>query len=346
MHFFSPARPGFTAIEFILSAIPVLLVSLGAYELSLWYKHRHILNLALVEAARQGSVQHAHPKAIEAAFTAALTPLFVPSGPYQNAETRRDAYLKRIQAQAGQSWRILLEEPNPSHYLDFKRSDLTISQLTGHDAIDNNFQKEQHQRKSQGLFSGHTIYQANTLKLSLIYPYKPKVPGMSFLFKQLASLQTDPLIYDLMSKAGTLAIRSSLSITMQSHPVLWTSHNSSHVLYAHQLKSAIDNTVGNTSVTGSCTYGIWCAAKNIPSSTHIPSSNTSSSSSTTAPTTNAPPKPASTSPQTPEQSNSSLDESTNAYLPPIEHVPTTPKNFSEISAPQSDENLCGVSLCC
>ena len=290
---------------------------------------------------------------LEAAFKAALTPLFVPSGSHQDAESRRDAYLNKIQAQAGQSWHILLEEPNPSHYADFKRPDLRISQLTGHDAIDNNFQKEQHQRKSQGLFSGNTIYQANTLKLSLIYPYKPTVPGMSFLFKQLASMQTDPLAAELMSKAGTLAIRSSLSISMQSHPVLWTAHNSSHVLYPHQLTSTANSTVIPSSASSDCVSGIWCTSQSsatptnkLPSSTKAPSHPSTLPSATTPPGTNTAPQPIPTTSQNPGQTHSSPDGSTSTHLPPIEQEPTADKNFSEISSPHSDENLCGVSLCC
>ena len=361
----SLARPGFTAIEFIIAAIPILLLSLSAYEVSLWYQHRHMLNLAMLEAARQGSVQHAHPQAIQAAFEQAITPLFVPTGAYNSAASRRDAYFNRIQAQAGASWRILIEDPKPEHYLDFKRPDLMIAQRTGMDAIDNNFQKEQHQRKSSGLFSAQTIYQANTLTLSIIYPYKPKVPGMSTLFRQLGRFQSDAFSAALMRQAGVLPIRQHVAISMQSHPVMWSRHQAKNVSYPHQSSTPSVSSQGQPNAD-TC-VSIWCnpsTRADSNGSLQLPSSAPPSLPTTknSSPPPKTPTGSTSSSPSTAETTTQqtqsgatgnnstrpSQDPGTNnhAHLPPTEQAPNIQKNMTEPISQNQDEELCGVSLCC
>lgn len=351
------AQAGFTAIEFTLAAIPILLLSLGAYEVSAWYNTRHILNLALLEAARQGAVQHAHPQSIQDAFEQAINPLFVPAGAHASPAERRAAYFHQIEKLAGDSWRILIQTPHPNHYQDFHRPDLPIALKTGMKAIDNNYQKEQYSRKAIGLYSQETIYQANTLSLSLIYPYKPKVPGMAFLLRQLASFQAEPYAAQLMSRAGVLPIRYSQSMTMQSHPVLWEQHSNKYVNYPHLLNHS-SQTRELTGAEAAC-RGIWCLSRANARSEAPASSPTDRLPSTAkppykeAPTNTHPPAhqvPTGTSSQPATQNEAKLG-STDAHNSgnqlPIEDEPTqASKGFQESAPSSQDEALCGVSLCC
>lgn len=365
----SVAKPGFTAIEFIIAAIPILLLSLSAYEVSAWYQHRHMLNLAMLEAARQGSVQHAHPQAIQDAFEAAITPLFVPTGAYSDANARRDAYFNSIQAQAGASWRVLIEDPNPKHYQDFKRPDLAIALSTGFDTIDNNFQKEQHLRKPQGLLSAQTIYQANTLTLSIVYPYKPKVPGISALFRQLSRFQSDEFAASLMRQAGVLPIRHRLAISMQSHPVMWSQHQAQHVTYAHQINTPVPLIPGHSQgqAKNHACVGLWCdpsykaegshesGASNPKKPDTYPNTHPKSGSQTnsqTRPATHPTSAQTDSAPGSTTTDNHSAEQGPNSnssnqnHLPPTEQDASSQNNMSEPANYSNDEKLCGVSLCC
>lgn len=354
------AQPGYTAIEFILTAIPVLLLSLSAYEVSVWYNTRHSINLALVEAARQGSVHHTRPEAIQRAFEQALHPLFVPHGVYNSVQARQDAYFQSIESQAGYSWQILIESPQQSHFADFKRDDLAIAQQTGLLAIDNNFQKEQDLHRRKGLFSGEDIFQANTLRLSLNYPYKPKVPGLQSLFKQLAIFQSDPHAALLMREAGVLVIKHSMSISMQSHPVYWANTSTNKVRHAQATPTLHSN---NSYRSGQSCQGMWCLSHELsavdsptgtsPATGESQGSGGHENHSNTNPT---PPSPhrdgTSSSPSHPESGatnpshtpGSNPPSGTNAE-PKLPQEPEPPSGEGENAAPPEEE-LCEVNLCC
>jgi len=65
---------GLGALEFLL-ALPILLfVGLGALQFGLVFQAKHALNVALIEAARAGSVAHADPEAVRAGLARGLLP--------------------------------------------------------------------------------------------------------------------------------------------------------------------------------------------------------------------------------------------------------------------------------
>ncbi|NLY63672.1 MAG: pilus assembly protein [Alcaligenaceae bacterium] len=248
-------QSGLGSVEFLLIAAPVLLLGLGSIETAYWYISRQAGNLALLEAARSAATHHGNPASIEQAFEKALFPLFASSGSFAGPQQRMQAYFASVTQKTGLTpWRIVIQSPTQADFNHFKRSDLAISQQTGLPAIDNNYQYEQYQRMGKAIQSGRNIYQANTLLLELTYAYKPLVPGVSQLFKMLAGNTSD---YARQLQAnGMLPIKHSLSVSMQSHPVLWPASASGKVIYAHD--SQLARTTGSILQKNDACAGLWC----------------------------------------------------------------------------------------
>ncbi len=224
---------GIAAIEFLVVALALLLAGMGAFEASRWYMTREALGLALLQAARAGSVRHARPQAIEDAFLDGLTVLYAPPGRFPTARARMEDTLTRFERDNDRlAWEIDILHPNAAEYADFMQKNLPIAIESGNPAINNNYQFEQHQHMPQGRFSGSTIYEANTLQLQLVYLYQPVVPGMKGILRKAMRAIGDK--DSLMSTLGVVPIRTGISIEMHSHPVLWMSKQTRHVRYLRQ----------------------------------------------------------------------------------------------------------------
>ena len=224
-------QQGFANLEFLIVALPLLMTAAGIFEASRWHMTREIVSVALLQAARAGSTNHAHPLAIQQAFEAALAPLYAPAGRYANPQARMRQRIRRFEDRSGQpAWQITIAHPNALEFQDFRQDDLPIAQRTGLPAINNNYQYEQDLQLGTGQASGATIYAANTLQLNAVYHYEPVVPGLSLLLRTLFGSGKPASTPGL--GLGVLPIRSSISIEMQSHPVFWQSSANTHVTYA------------------------------------------------------------------------------------------------------------------
>lgn len=323
------SQQGTAIIEFLLTAVPILLLSLGATETARWYMQKQHIRYALLEAQRVASVSHAKPELMIEAFEEALKPLFAPAGQHRNIEARRDAYLTQVSQKTGTTpWRISILSPTAQHFKDFSQSDLEIARTSGFAAINNNYQSEQHQEKGLGPHSQESIYEANILSINLIYPYKPLVPGVSNLMKLLSSSTSSKLkqsYYD----AGYLAMELSSHIGMQSHPVQWPSSPNSKVMWHDQIAESeklitIDSK--NSMSINTCS-GIWC-----PKSTNQRASTVKSD------------FPMSSddiySSQAPQSDVASDDGST------LNNAADEAWSTDEPSSSKLDDPLCGTSLCC
>ena len=234
-----PCQHGCGTIEFLVVAVPLLFSAMATYEASRWYMTREAVNLALLEAARAGSVAHARPQAIENAFLRALTPLFAPAGSARTPHARMMFELDQFEHNSSQpAWEITILHPSAAEFADFMQKDLPIALRTGHPAINNHYQYRQHQQHAKGRLSGSTIYDANTLQLQIRYLYQPVVPGMRSLLRSIFS-GLGPA--DSAAAAhGALPIVSAITIEMQSHPVFWQSGETRHVHYAQRASLAIN----------------------------------------------------------------------------------------------------------
>ena len=325
-HGHAKKNKGFGSVEFLLVATPLLMLGMGSLEASYWYITRQASSLALLEAARAAATHHANPHTIEQAFEKALQPLFAPAGQYPDPATRMQAYLNSVRQKTGQApWRIMIKSPDQADFTDFQRKDLLIAQQTGLPAIDNNYQYEQYLRTGTGKYSGHHIFQANTLQIELTYPYQALIPGIGQLFRMLAG--NGPAYDTRLMTQGILPIKQTLSISMQSHPVLWPVKPGGKVLYSHDLlpRNGIYSPQPNNMQT--CA-GLWCG----PVNGKVQPSPTAPGNTTPADQ----PAPAPNNPQVP----SGQDTGSRPPASPEEPLPE-----DEISVDVQDP-ACGVSLCC
>lgn len=332
------SQRGSAIIEFLVSALPILLLGLGATETARWYIHKQHIRFALDEAQRVATVTYAEPKQFIEAFEEAIKPLFAPAGLYSDTAARRDAYLNSVSKKTAMPpWRISITSPNSRHFKDFQQNDLAIAKSSGFAAINNNYQFEQHQEKPLGLQSNATIYEANILSINLIYPYKPLVPGVATLLKQLSST-TGSKLKQAYYDHGYLPFEISAHMAMQSHPVLWPNDPSSKVVYDEQISTS-DKPLSNTthpSASDEPCAGLWC----IDTSSHHTDIATGGDSGST-PDTSTP---------------SSQDSSSGSYQAPQSATPVynePAKDPANTWAPESaegnnltDDPLCGTSLCC
>lgn len=228
----SCARPllgrqhGQGAVEFLLAAVPVLLIGLGSIEAIHWYFARQAVSLALAQAARAAITQHAHPQVLDQAFMQALLPLHAGPTPAASQARLRNAMARREHATGLPAWRIRIVSPSAATFSDFASHDPDLP-LHGQPVIDNDYLHERHQaRLSQGWqhgrgpLSGQTTLEANTLVLHLTWLHAPLLPGVSQLVKQLAPPDTR-YGSQAMARAGYLPMNRQLSFVMQSHPIAW-----------------------------------------------------------------------------------------------------------------------------
>ncbi len=197
------------------------MLGLGGVELTHWMSLRQVLSLALMDAARVGATRQARPAAIATAFEQGLRMA------YPGAEAATWALRQRRQA-LGLPWHIGIRQPAPAAFLDHADATLSAPRDAPEQAsIRNDYQALQHARRlaqgwpqGRGPRSGHTIYEANTLTMDLLWPHRPMLPGLSALIRALASLSADAAQARIMA-AGYLPFRRRVIVTMQSDPSAW-----------------------------------------------------------------------------------------------------------------------------
>jgi len=200
-----PKQHGSTLIEFSLAAVLLLTVGLGIIEAAHWFAVRQTVGLALMQAARTGAVTHARPEKIEQAFERGLLPLFA-------GRSELQARLAQTRTALGAApWRIQVDSPHLLAFSDFDPLPASLAP-TALPALDNDYLFEQHARyvargwpQGRGQRSRQTIFDANTLTLTLYWPHRPL----------LASKRSTAW------RQGFVVMHRHISVLMQSHPVLW-----------------------------------------------------------------------------------------------------------------------------
>jgi len=230
----TPVHPGGSCrasgqgtVEFLLAAVPVLLLGLGSIEAIHWYFVRQAASLALVQAARAAVTQQADPAVLDQAFAKAMLPLHAgPSSAESQARLQR-AIERRMQATALPAWRIRILSPSTATFHDFASSDPELPRHGSLQVLDNDYLHEQHQQrlaqglaKGRGPLSGQTTLEANTLALRLTWLHEPLLPGVRNLLRQLAP--SDTRYGSLaMARGGYLPIHREVALVMQSHAMAW-----------------------------------------------------------------------------------------------------------------------------
>lgn len=106
---------GNALIEWLVGGMAIMLTVALALEGAHWHITRHVVNIALMEAARAGSREHARPDAIRRAFLQAMLARF--ASPDGQARHRMETYFKKVRSLSGQpAWRIDQISPNESDF--------------------------------------------------------------------------------------------------------------------------------------------------------------------------------------------------------------------------------------
>lgn len=231
----SPAAPlagpracaGQGSVEFLLAAVPILLMGLGGIEAVHWYFVRQAVSLALLQAGRAAITQQADPVALDHAFAQALLPLYAAPAPQQAQARLQRAMQRRTHATLLPAWRIRLVSPSLAGFQDFASSAPELARSDALPVIDNDYLHEQHQRRmaqgwpqGRGPNSGQNTLQVNTLVLRLTWLHEPLLPGVRNLMRQLAP---DDTRYGslAMKRGGFVPVQREIALVMQSHAVAW-----------------------------------------------------------------------------------------------------------------------------
>ena len=214
-------------IEFLLAAVPVLLLGLGSIEAIHWQFTRQAVSHALMQAARAGITQGANPAVIDNAFATALLPLHAgPTAAASRARLERSIE-RRERSTLLPAWHIQIASPSSAAFEDFASESRELLLHSSLPIIDNDYLHEQHlSRLSQGWpdgrgpASGLNTLQANTLVLRLVWLHEPLLPGVRNLIRQLAP--DDDRYGSLgMRRGGFLPIHREVAMVMQSHAQAW-----------------------------------------------------------------------------------------------------------------------------
>ncbi|MGN6579417.1 MAG: TadE/TadG family type IV pilus assembly protein [Bordetella sp.] len=217
---------GSALVESAVALALVLFAGMAALEFAHWQLTRHLALVALTEAARAGAAAHLRPEPMAQAFEAGMAPRY--AAPDGGSRRRLRAAWDRLQARTGLPvWRIWVLQPDQAAHADFGQPGLRLpDDARGRPAIRNDYQAEQHADhaarwpQGRGLRSGLTIYEANVLRLRLIYVVEPLVPALRPLLRALAAGSADACGRRILA-AGALPIALELTMDMQSHALPW-----------------------------------------------------------------------------------------------------------------------------
>jgi len=219
---------GSSLIEFSLAAVLLLAAGLGIIEAAHWFAVRQTVGLALMQAARTGAVTHAQPEKIEQAFERGLLPLFGGgSGSASNTQPLQTRLAQTQAALGAAPWRIQIDSPHPLAFSDFDPLPDALAPAIALPALDNDYLAEQHARyvargwpQGRGQRSGQTIFEANTLTLTLHYPHRPLLASTRAVLRLLAS-GADASYANTAWRQGFVVMHRRISVLMHSHPVRW-----------------------------------------------------------------------------------------------------------------------------
>lgn len=217
---------GSALVESAMALGVVLFAGLAALEFAHWQLMRHLAQVALTEAARAAATGHLRPSLVAQAFESGMAPRY--AAPDGGSRQRLRAAWSRAQARTGlPAWRIWVLQPSQAAYADFGQPGLRLpDDVRGRTAIRNDYQAEQHADyagrwpQGRGPRSGLTIFEANSLRLRLVYVVEPLVPALRPVLRGLASGAADACARQILA-AGALPLRLEMTMDMQSHPLSW-----------------------------------------------------------------------------------------------------------------------------
>jgi len=220
----SPRATGAAMVEFVVVALPLLLLAGATFETYRWMLARQAAGYALYEAARAGTAAGADPSAIAQAFARALSPaLAIAPGPDPDAQAQAVHARLRTWSGAHQGLRMARIEQLSPVAASFRDFPAPPSGTAHGRELDYDYQRLHHDtvylaryRGGVGPRSGQTLFEANTLALRLTYLHAPYLPGMQALLRRLADASESDDYVRQARAAGLIVIRREIAMPMAS----------------------------------------------------------------------------------------------------------------------------------
>jgi hypothetical protein len=185
-------------VEFIIIAPLLLFVCFATIQFVLLYQAKSTLDVAVLEAAREGAVNNGSMKAMRAGLARGLAPLYA----HEASSSGAQAALSAAQVDAASLASISILSPNPQMVKDFARPSTYSGQALSFMEIPND--SLMYRDSSQlGPLSGVNIQDANLLKVHVHYCYNMYVP-----FVNKAIYYAVNVIGNVGTTVGTMGIVS------------------------------------------------------------------------------------------------------------------------------------------
>jgi len=165
-------QAGQSMTEFIIVAPSLLFVCFGIIQFVLLYQAKSTLDVAVLEAAREGAVNHGSMQAMRAGLARGLTPLYTHQA---NAEGVAAA-LSSAQADAANFSVITVLNPTPAAIQDYSRPRYYADQAATYTEVSNDSLMYRDSSIPPGATSQMNIQDANLLKIHVHYCYNMYVP--------------------------------------------------------------------------------------------------------------------------------------------------------------------------
>ena len=235
-----PRQCGAAAIEWLVAGTLLMLVGALSWDVVQWQTTRFFGQIALMEAARTGSVAHAHPERMESAFLLALQARYAGAS-RADSRARMLRTHSSIRARGGlQAWQLTQRKPNNQDFIKWYQPGLSVAGGRGKKTIPHD--RAERTTASQWLFRGYVqrppteVPQQRqesqaagqltppvlTLVLDARLLHPVSTPLMRGVLGQIARWHRDDEEAQAL-RAGLITIRLSTQIEMHSHAVQWRS---------------------------------------------------------------------------------------------------------------------------
>ncbi|WP_408527554.1 TadE family protein [Paraburkholderia fungorum] len=162
-------------VEFIIIAPLLLFMCFGIVQFVLIYQAKSTLDVAVLEAAREGSVNNGSMKAMRGGLARGLAPIYARFADADGVS----AALARAQADATSFSTITILNPTPKAVQDYSRPRSYPDQGATYSEIPNDSLMYRDSSIPAGATSGMNIQDANLLKIHVHYCYDMYVPLVS-----------------------------------------------------------------------------------------------------------------------------------------------------------------------
>ncbi|MFL9892253.1 pilus assembly protein [Paraburkholderia sp. RL17-381-BIF-C] len=165
-------QSGQSMTEFIIVAPALLFVCFGILQFVLLYQAKSTLDVAVLEAAREGAVNHGSMQSMRSGLARGLAPIYA----HQASADGVAAALASAQADAARFSSITVLNPTPAAIQDYSRPRYYADQAATYSEIPNDSLMYRDSSVPPGATSHMNIQDANLLKIHVHYCYNMYVP--------------------------------------------------------------------------------------------------------------------------------------------------------------------------